>query len=133
MVWLAKDRTYLTADGIRVTKKRCKFFHSCKSLFVIPELLFNTKTNLTTIEIGDLKHTHHNVVKDGIRKRFHKYYQSVIIVTSPNKLNMKPAHDNAEAKAKGIPVGEKLKKRMKRQLTRLRNKSVGLINGWANK
>ena len=83
-------------------------FHSCKCPFVIREL-FNTKTNLTTIEIGDLKHTQHNVVKDGIRKRIQKYYQSVLI-TSPNKLNMKPARFIvAEAGAKGIPVDEKLK------------------------
>ena len=86
---------------------------------------------MTTIEIGDLKHTQHNVVKDGIRKRIHKYYQSVLI-TSPNKLNMKPARYIAETRAKGIPVDEKLKKCMKRQLTRLRNKSVGLINGQGN-
>ena len=84
-MWLAKDRPYFRADGIRVTKKRCTFFHSCKCPFVIREL-FNTKTNLTIIEIGDLKHTQHNVVKDGIRKRIQKYYQSVSI-TSPNKLN----------------------------------------------
>mgnify|MGYP006181109421 CR=1 FL=1 len=71
LMWLAKDRPYFRADGIRVTKKRCTFFHSCKCSFVIREL-FNTKTNLTTIEIGDLKHTQHNVVKDGIRKRIHK-------------------------------------------------------------
>jgi hypothetical protein len=70
LMWLSKDRPYLRADGIRVTKKRCIFFHSCKSPFVIREL-FHTKTNLTTIEIGDLKHTQHNVVKDGIRKRIH--------------------------------------------------------------
>jgi len=58
---------------------------------------------LTTIEIGDLKHTQHNVVKDGIRKHIHKYNQSVLI-TSPNKLKMKPAHYIAEAsRAKGIP------------------------------
>ena len=35
MVWLAKDRPYLRADGIRVTKKRCTFFRSCKCPFVI--------------------------------------------------------------------------------------------------
>ena len=104
LMWLAKDRPYFRADGIRVTKKRCTFFHSCKCPFVIREL-FNTKTNLITIEIGDLKHTQHNVVKDGIRKRIHKYYQSVLI-TSPNKLNMKPARYIAEARAKGIPVEE---------------------------
>ena len=45
---------------------------------------------------------------------------------------MKPARYIAEARAKGIPVDEKLKKCMKRQLTRLRNKSVGLINGQGN-
>ena len=72
LMWLSKDRPYLRADGIRVTKKRCTFFHSCKCPFVIREL-FNTKTNLTTIEIGDLKHTQHNVVKDGIRKSIHKH------------------------------------------------------------
>ena len=72
LMWSAKDRPYFKADGIRVTKKRCTFFHSCKCPFVIREL-FNTKTNLTTIEIGDLKHIQHNFVKDGIRKRIHKY------------------------------------------------------------
>ena len=60
---------------------------------------------MTTIEIGDLKHKQHNVVKDGIRKRIHKYHQSVLI-TSPNRLNMKPALCIAEAGAKGIPVEE---------------------------
>ena len=45
---------------------------------------------------------------------------------------MKPARYIAETRAKGIPVDEKLKKCMKRQLTRLRNKSVGLINGQGN-
>ena len=54
---------------------------------------------MTTIEIGDFKHTQHNVLKK--RKRIHKYYQSVLI-TSPNKLKIKPAHYIAEARAKGI-------------------------------
>ena len=45
---------------------------------------------------------------------------------------MKPAHYIDEARVKGIPVDEKLKKCMKRQLTCLRNKSVGLINGQGN-
>ena len=45
---------------------------------------------------------------------------------------MKPACCIAEARARGIPVDENLKKRMKHQLTRLRNKSVGQINGQGN-
>jgi hypothetical protein len=36
-----------------------------------------------------------------------------VLITSPNKLNMKPACCIAEAWAKGIPVDEKLKKCMK--------------------
>jgi hypothetical protein len=72
LMLLGKDRPYLRADGIRMTKKRCTFFHSCKCPLVIRKL-FNTKTNSTTIEIGDLKHTQHNVVKDGIRKSIHKH------------------------------------------------------------
>ena len=55
-----------------------------------------------------------------------------MLITSPNKFDMKPAHYIDEARVKGIPVDEKLKKCMKRQLTRLRNKSVGLINGQGN-
>ena len=42
LMWLAKDHPYLRADGVRVTKKRCTSFHSCKCPFVIREL-FNTK------------------------------------------------------------------------------------------
>ena len=45
---------------------------------------------------------------------------------------MKTARYIAEARAKVIPVDETLKKFMKRQLTRLCNKSVGLINGQGN-
>ena len=45
---------------------------------------------------------------------------------------MKPARYVANARAKRVPVNEALKKSLKRQLTRLRNKSDGLVNGQAN-
>ena len=45
---------------------------------------------------------------------------------------MKPALYVADARTKGVPVNEALKKCLKRQLTRLRNKSDGLVNGQAN-
>jgi hypothetical protein len=45
---------------------------------------------------------------------------------------MKPARYVADARAKGVPVNEALKKSLKSQLTRLRNKSDGLVNGQAN-
>ena len=45
---------------------------------------------------------------------------------------MKPARYVPDARAKGVPVNEALKKSLKRQLTRLRNKSDGLVNGQAN-
>ena len=60
-----------------------------------------------------------------------KYYQSVLI-TSLSKFKMKPARYVADARAKGVPVTKALTKSLKRQLTRLRNSSDGLINGQIN-
>jgi hypothetical protein len=93
--------------------------------------LFNTKTNLTAIEIGYLKHNTHNHVKDGLSRHNNKYYQSVLI-TLPSKLNMKPARFVADSRAKGVPVNKALKKSLKLQPTRLCNKLDGLVNGEAN-
>ena len=44
---------------------------------------------------------------------------------------MKTARYVADARAKGVPVTKALTKSLKRQLTRLRNSSDGLINGQA--
>ena len=55
-----------------------------------------------------------------------------MLITWPSKLNMKPARYVADARAKGVLVYKALKKSLKRQLTRLGNKSDGLVNGQAN-
>ena len=88
----------------------------------------------TTIEIGNLEHnTHNHDIKAGLSRHNNKYYQSELNI-SPSKLNMKPARYVADARAKGVPVNEGLKKSLKRQLTRLCNKSDGLlVNGQTNK
>ena len=55
-----------------------------------------------------------------------------MLIPLPSKLNMKPACYVADARAKGVSVTEALTKSLKRQLTCLRNRSDGLINGHAN-
>ena len=45
---------------------------------------------------------------------------------------MKPARYIAEARAEGVSVTEELKNSLKWQLTRLRNKSDGLLRGNVN-
>ena len=86
--WIHKDRPHLRrTTGIRVTKKRCTFFHVSKCPFVIREML-DTRRNVASIEIGDIPHTSHtlnwvNPDRPGVPK----FLQSVV-VTSPARLMM---------------------------------------------
>jgi hypothetical protein len=127
--WLNKDRANTRGDGIRVTKKRCTFYHQTGCPFVIREL-FDTKTKLAAIEIGAIPHTDHNVQKQKVatqqRPGVHKFVQGMLI-SSPSKLKQPPSKIVAEARRKGIAVTDSTERRIKRKLSRLR--SNGLSEG----
>ncbi len=75
------------ATGIHVTKKRCSFFNVGKCPFVICKL-FDTRTNLASIEIGTIQHTDHKLVKSwAICPGMPKYTQSVVL-SSPTKVDV---------------------------------------------
>jgi hypothetical protein len=119
--WIHKDRPHLRkTTGIRVTKKRCTFFHVSKCPFVIRELL-HTRRNVASIEIGDIPHTSHKLNRvNPVRPGVPKFLQSVV-VTSPARVMMHPSKVVASAREKGFKVDTRLAASIRNKVHRIRN------------
>jgi hypothetical protein len=120
--WICKDKPYVRRlSGIKVTKKRCAFFNVCDCPFVIREL-YSTQSQLASIEIGEIPHANHNMIREGATRGVPRYIQSILI-TSPSKLSQAPSKFVAAARKKGVVVDEKLNKSMRRKFYRMRSSS----------
>ena len=118
--WLSKDKPHTRIEtGVRVTKKRCSFHYVSGCPFVIREL-FNTRTQMTSIEIGSIQHNDHSLTKKvNMRPGMPKFMQSVVL-SSPTKLQIAPSKFVASARSKGFAVDMKMSTAIKRRPHRIR-------------
>ena len=83
--WLTKSSPYFRKSGIRVTTKRCSFYHVSNCPFIIRELM-DMQTRLACIEIGSLPHSNHNLTLTRDRRPGVSRYIQSIVISAPSKM-----------------------------------------------
>ena len=120
LVWLTKSSPYFRKSGIRVTTKRCSFYHVSNCPFIIRELM-DMQTRLACIEIGSLPHSNHNLTLTRDRRPGVSRYIQSIVISSPSKMENAPGKIVHSARKKGFQVDRSLAKSIRRKVYRIRN------------